>query len=65
MSFAAQLKSERTRLGLTTSDVCFLAVSTYRQAKQAAPWAAKIARCEGGYMAFRFVKEHAQWLRQK
>jgi hypothetical protein len=31
----------------------------------AAPWAAKIVKCEGGYMAFRHLTDYETWKNQK
>lgn len=39
----------------------FLAVSHYRAARRLAPWASIIARCDGGYIAFRFMSDYAAW----
>ena len=34
-------------------------------AKRRAPWAAVIARVEGGYRAFEYVSDYAAWRSQK
>jgi hypothetical protein len=41
-----------------------LADSHY-QAKKLAPWAAKIAKVEGGYLAFESTRDYDDWRRQK
>jgi hypothetical protein len=40
-------------------------VTTRNAAKNAAPWAAKIAKVCGGYMAFESVTDYAIWKNQK
>lgn len=34
-------------------------------ARRSCPWAARIARVEGGWMAFESVADYATWRRQK
>ena len=36
-----------------------------KQAAKIAPWAAKIVKVEGGYMAFEFVSDYQTWKRQR
>lgn len=43
----------------------FLPVPTRYAAKLAAPWAAVIAKCEGGYMAFESPDDYGIWCRQR
>lgn len=43
----------------------FLEVTTRYQARKAAPWAAVIARCEGGFYAFESVTDYDIWRRQR
>lgn len=38
---------------------------TRETAKRRAPWAAKIVKVEGGYMAFESVNDYETWKRQK
>jgi hypothetical protein len=33
-------------------------------ARKIAPWAAKVAKVEGGYMAFESLTDYAQWRKQ-
>ncbi len=40
-------------------------VTTRNAAKSAAPWAAKIVKVCGGYMAFESVADYAIWKNQK
>ena len=43
----------------------FLQVKTRKAAKQAAPWAAKIVKVEGGYLAFESTVDYETWRKQK
>ncbi|GAB0057456.1 hypothetical protein SIID45300_01784 [Candidatus Magnetaquicoccaceae bacterium FCR-1] len=43
----------------------FLEVSTRYMAKKLAPWAAIIAKADGGYMAFESVTDYWTWKQQK
>ena len=43
----------------------FVEVSTRRQAAKACPWAAKIAKVDGGYQAFESVADYDIWKNQK
>lgn len=43
----------------------FLQAGSRNAAKSAAPWAAKIAKVDGGYMAFESVADHAMWRSQR
>lgn len=43
----------------------FIQVKSYRAAKKQAPWAAIIAKVEGGYMAFESVNDYLIWKNQK
>jgi hypothetical protein len=43
----------------------FLEVKTRAAAVKLAPWAAKIVKVEGGFMAFEFVTDWQAWKRQK
>lgn len=43
----------------------FFAADTRRQVALAAPWAAVIAKCDGGYMAFGTRDDYRRWRRQK
>lgn len=38
---------------------------TAAEARKAAPWAAKVVKVEGGYMAFESVADYEVWKRQK
>lgn len=38
---------------------------TAAQAKQMAPWAAKIVKVDGGYMAFESISDYQTWKGQK
>lgn len=46
-------------------DTVFLQVQTLEEAKEAAPWAARIVKVEGGYVAFRYVTDEKIWKDQK
>jgi hypothetical protein len=46
-------------------DTVFLDVQTLEEAKEAAPWVAKIVKVEGGYRAFRYVTDYEIWKEQK
>lgn len=35
------------------------------EARKLAPWAAKVTKVEGGYMAFESVADYATWKKQK
>lgn len=39
--------------------------ATAAQARKLAPWAAKVAKVDGGYMAFESVADYATWKAQK
>lgn len=43
----------------------FLQVKTAAQARNLAPWAAKVVKVEGGYRAFESVADYEAWKRQK
>lgn len=43
----------------------FLHVQTRYQARKRAPWAAVIARCDGGWVAFESVADYHTWRAQK
>jgi hypothetical protein len=43
----------------------FLQVETLKEARAKAPWAAKVVRVEGGYMAFESISDYATWRNQK
>jgi hypothetical protein len=43
----------------------FVEASTRYQAKKLMPWAAVIARVEGGYYGFEFVTDYRVWKNQK
>jgi hypothetical protein len=43
----------------------FLAVKTRKEAVDAAPWAEKIVKVEGGYMAFESEDDYRTWKNQK
>jgi hypothetical protein len=38
---------------------------SHYQAKKLAPWAAKIAKVEGGFLAFESVRDYDDWRRAK
>ena len=40
-------------------------VKTAAQAKKAAPWAAKVAKVDGGYRCFELLADYATWRNQK
>jgi len=42
----------------------FIAVTTKREARKLAPWAAIITKCEGGYQAFESVDDYRTWKNQ-
>lgn len=39
--------------------------ATAAQAHKLAPWAAKVVKVDGGYMAFESVADYETWKRQK
>ena len=43
----------------------FIDVSTRYKAKKAAPWAAKIVKVSGGYMAFESTSDYETWKNQR
>lgn len=43
----------------------FCQVSSYSAARRLCPWAAKIAQCVMGYMAFESIDDYRQWIAQK
>ena len=43
----------------------FIQVANRKQATARAPWAAKIVKVEGGYMAFESIAEWQTWMNQK
>lgn len=43
----------------------FIECSARATAKRRAPWAAKIAKVEGGFYAFESVNDYKQWKNQK
>jgi len=40
-------------------------VKTRKEAEQEAPWAAKIVKVEGGYLAFESMTDYETWKNQK
>jgi len=42
-----------------------LTVKTRNQAIKAAPWAARIIKVDGGYLAFESVADYRIWLKQR
>lgn len=42
----------------------FLQVNTAAKARQLAPWAAKIVKVDGGFMAFESVIDYQRWRAQ-
>jgi len=36
-----------------------------REAKKKAPWAAKVVKCDGGYLAFETITDYQTWKAQK
>jgi len=42
-----------------------ITASSAKQARKLAPWAAKIVKVEGGYMAFESVSDYQTWRKQK
>ncbi len=40
-------------------------VKTAKQARKAAPWAAKIVKVSGGYLAFESINDFNLWRKQK
>jgi len=43
----------------------FFEAKTRKEATHKAPWAAKIVKVEGGYMAFESTEGYETWKRQK
>jgi hypothetical protein len=43
----------------------FIECASRETAKRRAPWAEKIAKVEGGYMAFESSNDYATWKNQK
>ena len=42
-----------------------IAAKSAVSARKTAPWAAKVAKVEGGYMAFESIADYAQWRNQR
>lgn len=43
----------------------FIAAKTAAEARKMAPWAAKVAKVDGGYMAFESVADYETFKRQR
>ena len=43
----------------------FIPATTAAQARKLAPWAAKVVKVDGGYMAFESVADYMTWKAQK
>ena len=43
----------------------FIEASTAKKAREIAPWADKIVKVEGGYMAFESARDWETWKKQK
>lgn len=43
----------------------FIQVETRKEAEKEAPWASKIVKVEGGYMAFENLGDYETWRSQK
>ncbi len=43
----------------------FLQAATAAQARKLAPWAAKVVKVDGGYMAFESIADYEMWKAQK
>ena len=43
----------------------FYAVSSAKQARKLAPWAVKVVKVDGGYIAFASVGDYRTWSSQK
>jgi hypothetical protein len=43
----------------------FVQTPNRKQAEKECPWAAKIAKVEGGYMCFESINDYETWRRQK
>lgn len=43
----------------------FIATESRYQARKQAPWAARIARCDGGFIAFESINDYNTWRNQK
>lgn len=43
----------------------FISAKSAAVARKKAPWAAKVAKVEGGYMAFLTVTEYETWRKQR
>lgn len=43
----------------------FIQTESRREAKKLAPWAAVLAKCDGGYMAFESQADYRTWRGQK
>lgn len=43
----------------------FIQAATVAQARKLAPWAAKVVKVDGGYMAFESIADYETWKRQK
>lgn len=40
-------------------------VATRQAAQKAAPWAVKIVKVDGGYIAFESIQDYATWRKQR
>lgn len=43
----------------------FIQAKTAAEARKLAPWAAKVVKAEGGYMAFESITDYKTWKAQK
>ena len=43
----------------------FIEAKTAKKAREAAPWADKIVKVEGGYMAFESAQDYTVWKQQR
>ena len=43
----------------------FIDAKTAKKAREIAPWADKIVKAEGGYMAFESARDYGTWKKQK
>lgn len=43
----------------------FIETSNRKKAEKEAPWASKIVKVTGGYMAFQYYSDYENWKRQR
>lgn len=65
MSRGRQTEEERMRREFIEMPGATYSANDLKKAYDIAPWAAKIAKVEGGYMAFESIVDYDTWRNQK